>query len=183
VQQAVAAAEVAARRHVPVTPVEGAAWLNALNQEMWTPFIQPFLVANNLNSWQVRCSATGAVLWHVCVCVVPRLCCGVCVCVCVCACVRVRVRVHGCANSHDGSAHGAALSCMPVLLLQDTVSAAAPRGWQVEIADVNIGSTAPQMSGAWGGRRAAGGTSSTLWQLQARSTCAAHACSTRARCR
>jgi hypothetical protein len=30
--------------------------------------------------------------------------------------------------------------------LQDTVSAAAPRGWEVEIADVNIGTFAPELS-------------------------------------
>lgn len=33
------------------------------------------------------------------------------------------------------------------LLLQDTVSAAAPKGWEVEIADVSIGTLAPQMRG------------------------------------
>lgn len=52
--QAVAAAEVQAYRHLPVTPVESVAWLNRLNQEMWQPFWQPFLLANNLSSWQVR---------------------------------------------------------------------------------------------------------------------------------
>lgn len=31
--------------------------------------------------------------------------------------------------------------------LQDTVAAAAPRGWQVEITDISIGTLAPQMSG------------------------------------
>jgi hypothetical protein len=30
--------------------------------------------------------------------------------------------------------------------LQDTVAAAAPRGWEVEIADVSIGSIAPELS-------------------------------------
>jgi hypothetical protein len=66
---------------MPVTPVESSAWLNRLNQEMWSDFWQPFLLHNNLSTWQ------------------------------------------------------------------DTVSAAAPRGWEVEIADVSIGATAPQLSG------------------------------------
>lgn len=51
--QAVTAAEVQAYRHLPVTPVESAAWVNRLNQEMWATFWQPFLLANNLSSWQV----------------------------------------------------------------------------------------------------------------------------------
>jgi len=32
-------------------------------------------------------------------------------------------------------------------LLQDTVAAAAPRGWELEITDVSIGSVAPELSG------------------------------------
>jgi hypothetical protein len=53
IRQAVAAAEVQAYRHLPVTPVESAAWMNRLNQDMWSTFWQPFLLANNLSSWQV----------------------------------------------------------------------------------------------------------------------------------
>jgi hypothetical protein len=53
IKQAVAAAEVQAYRHLPVTPVESAAWMNRLNQDMWSTFWQPFLLANNLSSWQV----------------------------------------------------------------------------------------------------------------------------------
>eukprot|EP00882_Tetradesmus_deserticola_P021705 GHRQ01023502.1.p1 GENE.GHRQ01023502.1~~GHRQ01023502.1.p1 ORF type:complete len:315 (+),score=115.53 GHRQ01023502.1:333-1277(+) len=81
VEQAVAATEVRMSRQLPVTPVESAAWLNRLMQDMWGTFWQPFLLANNLSMWQ------------------------------------------------------------------DTVAAAAPRGWEVEIADVSIGSIAPELTG------------------------------------
>jgi len=60
--QAVAAAEVQAYRHLPVTPVESAAWVNRLNQEMWATFWQPFLLANNLSSWQVWPFGVAALL-------------------------------------------------------------------------------------------------------------------------
>lgn len=53
VQQAVTAARIRMSRELPVTPVESAAWLNRLMQEMWASFWQPFLLANNLNMWQV----------------------------------------------------------------------------------------------------------------------------------
>jgi hypothetical protein len=36
--------------------------------------------------------------------------------------------------------------CCSAAALQDTVAAAAPRGWEVEIADVSIGSIAPELS-------------------------------------
>jgi hypothetical protein len=54
VEQAVAATEIRMSRQLPVTPVESAAWMNRLMQEMWAAFWQPFLLANNLSMWQVR---------------------------------------------------------------------------------------------------------------------------------
>lgn len=46
-------------RQLPVTPVESAAWMNRLMQDMWGTFWQPFLLANNLSMWQVRCDEWG----------------------------------------------------------------------------------------------------------------------------
>jgi hypothetical protein len=74
--QAVTAAEVQAYRHLPVTPVESAAWLNRLNQEMWATFWQPFLLVNNLSSWHVSGWRQRAVEFYKSV--------------CVCACLRRR---------------------------------------------------------------------------------------------
>jgi hypothetical protein len=57
VEQAVAATEIRMSRQLPVTPVESAAWMNRLMQDMWAAFWQPFLLANNLSMWQVRCGS------------------------------------------------------------------------------------------------------------------------------
>jgi hypothetical protein len=165
--QAVAAAEVQAYRHLPVTPVESAAWLNRLNQDMWQPFWQPFLLANNLSSWQVSSSSS-------CMCALAQAVqnmqgvvfdfgpkrsglFGGCD---PCSCPGEADRQH----TYDVTGllrYAVALSILLLLLLvmgvyvcccvcgsQDTVAAAAPKGWEVEIADVSIGTLAPQMSGA-----------------------------------
>jgi hypothetical protein len=65
VEQAVAATEIRMSRQLPVTPVESAAWMNRLMQDMWSAFWQPFLLSNNLSMWQVRCGSKvkPAKLW------------------------------------------------------------------------------------------------------------------------
>lgn len=78
VKQAVAAARIRMLRELPVTPVESGAWLNRLLQEMWVPFCQPFLLANNLNMWQVgvgrrlSCSSVSSSWYKLCLIFVIR---------------------------------------------------------------------------------------------------------------
>lgn len=54
VEQAVAQARDQMMRLQPATPVESAAWMCRMMQEMWKPYIEPMVLKDSLGLYQVR---------------------------------------------------------------------------------------------------------------------------------
>jgi hypothetical protein len=129
---------------------------------MWAPFWQPFLLANNLSVWQVSCKPMagfgaspargGAMGWFaytsllVYVMETSGNLCSFIFSSRGSQPLRVVCVWHAC-TLLPWVSDAAATERFSAFLLQDTVAAAAPRGWELEITDVSIGSVAPELSG------------------------------------
>lgn len=49
----------------PATPPETAAWLNRMVQEIWSPYVEPLLLKENLPAWQEKLAAAAPAGWRI----------------------------------------------------------------------------------------------------------------------